>query len=85
MSMLTTSVIRSYQISLVIRQSFFFQKQYQRDLWDCLERIALWDCLGGVKLVLYQNFMGLIQLLVVILERGKPHLIAEHILYINRL
>ena len=35
------------------------------------------DCLGRVKLVLYQNFMGLIKLFVVILERGSPRLIAE--------
>ena len=30
--------------------------------------LDLWDCLGRVKLVLYQNFIGLIQLFVVILE-----------------
>ena len=39
--------------------------------------LDLWDCLGKVKLVFYQNFIGLIALFVVILERGRPHLIAE--------
>ena len=32
--------------------------------------LDLWDCLGRVKLVLGQNFIGLIQLFVIILE-GK--------------
>ena len=36
-----------------------------------------WDCLGRVKLVFYQNFIGLIESFVVILKRGKPRLIAE--------
>ena len=43
---------------------------YKRDL-------DLLDCLGRVKLVLQQNFIGLIQLFVVILERGKPGLISK--------
>ena len=34
--------------------------------------LDLWDCLGRVKLVLLQNLIGLVYLLVVILERGKP-------------
>ena len=37
------------------------------------------DCLGKAKLVLKQNFIGLISLFVVILERGKPRLIAGEI------
>ena len=36
-----------------------------------------WNCLGRVKLVLQQNCIGLIWLFVLILERGKPHVIAE--------
>ena len=43
---------------------------YKKDL-------DLWDCLGRVKLVFYQNYIGLIESFVVILERGKPCLIAE--------
>ena len=39
--------------------------------------LDLWDCLGRVKLVLQQNFIGLIWLFVLIQERGKPRLIAE--------
>ena len=38
--------------------------------------LDLWDCLGGVKLVLLQNFIGLIKLFEVILEGQKPCLIA---------
>ena len=34
--------------------------------------LYLWGGLGRVKLVLQQNFMGLIWLLVFILERGNP-------------
>ena len=39
--------------------------------------LDLWDCLGRVKRVLYQNFIGMIQLFVVILGKDSPHLIAE--------
>ena len=39
--------------------------------------LDLWDCLGTVKLIFYQNFIGLIESFVVILERRKPHLIAK--------
>ena len=39
--------------------------------------LDLWDCLGRVKLVFYQNFIGLFESFVVILERRKPRLIAE--------
>ena len=41
------------------------------------KHLDLWDCLGRVLLVFYQNFIGLIESFVVILERGKPCLIAE--------
>ena len=49
---------RIHRISLLIRQSFFvfsktILKTYKMDL-------DLWGCLGGVKLILYQNFIGLI-------------------------
>ena len=36
--------------------------------------IDLWDCLGKVKLILWQNFIGLIKLFVVILERGNSQI-----------
>ena len=39
--------------------------------------LDLWDCLGRVKLVLQQNFIGLVYLFAVILERGKPCLTAK--------
>ena len=39
--------------------------------------LDLFDCLGRVKLVLWQNFIGLNELFVVILERGKPHLLFK--------
>ena len=39
--------------------------------------LDLCDCLGWGKLVLQQNFIGLIELFVVFLERGKPCFIAE--------
>ena len=39
--------------------------------------LDLWDCLGRVKLVLCQNFIGLIESFVVILERVKRCLIAK--------
>ena len=45
-------------------------KTYKMDL-------DIWDCLGRVKLVLQQNFIGLIWLFVLILERGNPRLIAK--------
>ena len=62
-----------YRISLAIRRRFFsFQNDpknldpsYKTDLWD------LWDCLGRVKVVLQQHFIGLILLFVVSLDRGN--------------
>ena len=33
--------------------------------------LDIWDCLGRVKPVLQQHFIGLIKIFVVILERGK--------------
>ena len=43
---------------------------------SCKMDIDLWDYLGRVKLVLLQNFIGLIKLFEVILEGQKPRLIA---------
>ena len=43
--------------------------------------LDLWDCLERVKLVLYQYCIGVIQLFVLIVERGKLYLIAELIRY----
>ena len=37
----------------------------------------LWDCFGRVKLILQQNCIRLIWLFILILERGKPCLLAE--------
>ena len=45
-----------YRISSDIRQSFFFPKQCQ----ICKTDLDLWDCSGRVKLILKQNFIGLI-------------------------
>ena len=39
--------------------------------------LDLFDFLGKVKLVFWQKFIGLNELFVVILERGKPHLICD--------
>ena len=44
---------------------------------SCKTDLDLCDCLGRVKLIFYQNFIGLIESFVVILERGNPRLIAE--------
>ena len=39
--------------------------------------LNFWDCLGRVKLILYQKYIGLIQLFEVIVERGNPSLTAN--------
>ena len=39
--------------------------------------LDLWDSLGRVKLVLWEIFKGLILSFVVILDRGRPCLIAR--------
>ena len=67
-------ISENYHISSV---SFFFQNSHKNLDLSCEIDLDLWACLGRVKFVLYQNFIGLIQLFVVILERGKPRLIAE--------
>ena len=60
-------------ISSVLRQSFFFFQKNPQNLGPSYKMdLDLLDCLGRVKLVLpvYQNFIGLIQLFVIILERA---------------
>ena len=49
-----------YRIYLVIRQSFSFQNNPKDLDPSCKMDLDLWDCLGRVKLVLLQNFIGLI-------------------------
>ena len=68
-----------YRISSEISFFVFFSFQNNpKDLDPSFKMdLDLWDCLGRVKLVLQQNFIGLILLIVVILERGKPCLIAR--------
>ena len=47
-----------YHISSVIRQFFSFQNK-PKDLDPSYKMdLDLWDCLGRVKLVLQQNFIG---------------------------
>ena len=51
-------------------ESFFFSNNQKKlDPFYKMD-LDLWDCLGRVKFVLQQNYIGLI--FVVILERGKP-------------
>ena len=68
---------RYYRISSVIRLSFSFQNNPKNLDLSYKTDLDFGDCFGRVKLVLYQNFKGLIWLFVVILERGKHHLIVE--------
>ena len=59
------------------RMEFFSFQNNPKDLDpSCKMDLDLWDCLGRVKLVLLQNFIGLIKLFEVILEGQKPCLIA---------
>ena len=67
--------ISKFRISSAIRRIIFLPKQSQRSR-SVLTDLDLWDCLGRVKLVLCQNFIGLIQLFEVSLEGQKPRLIA---------
>ena len=53
-------VCSDYRISLDIRRIFSFQNN-PKDLDPSSKTdLDLWDCLGRVKLVLLQNFIGLI-------------------------
>ena len=63
---------RIYRISSVIRRSFSFQNNPKDLDLSCKMDLDLWDCLGSVKLVLLQNFIGQIKLFEVILEGQKP-------------
>ena len=49
-----------YYISLTIRQSFSFQNNPKNLDPSHKMDLDLWDCSGRVKLVLRQNFIGLI-------------------------
>ena len=62
----------------LIRLIFFpFQNNLKNLDLSYKTDLDLWNCLGKVKLVFQQNFKGLIELFVVILERGKTRLITE--------
>ena len=53
--------MEGYHIFSVIRQSFFSFQNNPKDLDpSCKMDLDLWDCLGRVRLVLLQNFIGLI-------------------------
>ena len=53
------------------KTEFSFQN-HPKDLDpSCKMDLDLWDCLGRVKLVLLQNFIGLIKLFEVILQGQK--------------
>ena len=52
-------LISEHHISLVIRQSVFLPKQSQKSMPDKMD-LDFWDCLGRVKIVLQQNFIGMI-------------------------
>ena len=59
------------------KTDFFSFQNNPKDLDPSFKTdLDLWDCLGRVKLVLLQNFIGLILLFEVILEGQKPCLIA---------
>ena len=69
-----------YCISLIIRQFFFSFLNNPKNLDPSYKMdLDLWDRLGRVKFVLQQNFIGLIELFVVILERRKMLLTTEQI------
>ena len=66
--------LANYCISSIIRQSFFsFSFQNNPKYLDLSYKtdLDLCNCLGRVKPVLKQKFMGLNKLFVVILEMGK--------------
>ena len=59
------------------KTEFFSFQNCPKDLDpSCKTDLDLWDCLGRVKLVLLQNFIGLIKLFEVKLEGQKTRLIA---------
>ena len=62
-----------YETPSVIRLSFFPFQNNPKNLDPSYKMdLDLRDCLGRVKLVLQKNFIGLIKLFVVILERKTP-------------
>ena len=55
------------------KTEFFSFQNNPKDLDpSCKMDLDLWDCIESVKLVLLQNFIGLIKLFEVILEGPKP-------------
>ena len=67
---------------MVIGQSCFSFQNSRRDLDSSYKMdLDLWDCLESIKLVLWQNFIGLIWLYVVTLEGGKRRPWAEWMQY----
>ena len=68
-----------YRISWSLIRLIFFPFQNNPKNLDPSYKtdLDLWNSLGKVKLVFQQNFIRLIELFLVILERGKTHLIAE--------
>ena len=56
----TENLTKNKHISLVIRQSFSFQNNPKNLDPSYKMNLDLCDCLGKVKLVLQQNFIGLI-------------------------
>ena len=75
--MLTISLIRLHCYHISLMMSFFSFQNSPKDLDPSFKMdLDLWDCLGRVKLLLQQNFIGLIQLFKVILEGQNSRLIA---------
>ena len=69
--------LKEFRISLVIRQSFFYFQNNPKNLDPSYKMdLDLWDCLGRVKVVLQQHFIGLIKLFVFSLDRGNPVLLS---------
>ena len=67
-----------FTIFLQLKDSFLLFQNSPKNLDPSYKMdLDLWNCLGRVKLVLQQNFIQLIQLFVVILEREKPCLVAK--------
>ena len=59
-------------ISSIIRQNFSLQNNPKNLDPSYKMDPDFWDFLGRVKSVLQQNFIGLTQLFIITLEKGKP-------------
>ena len=66
------NICNSYRNSSIKGWIFSFQNNTKNLDPSYKTDLDVWDCLGRIKLVIRQNFIGLIQLFLVILERGKP-------------